>query len=388
VAGDGPRLGRRALGAVTRAAVRATKSARALSGGTTYVVELKLYLIVGAVVICLVLVIAVVLMVALIFVGGSSSGGGGFSCTPGSALARDIKRADRSPMRLTSLYDRAATQSELGERGVWMLAAINSIETTFGRNLGPSSAGARGWMQFMPATWRQYSVDANGDGKADWDDPEDAIMTAANYLKALLREHNGSWYRAIYGYNHSDAYVRDVMARAERYQGRCVAVAAVGGTHGSALSWALSQVGVTEHGTNRGPKIDDWQRRAGINGQPWCGAFVHEAFWQAGVDLPNDVVGTKSILSRAYNESRGFRAVEPEAIRRGDLVLVTFGNDVVEHVGMAREDFDRGSASVATVDGNSGDQVALRTRRRSEIVTGVRIVPEELPRAGRIGQQS
>ena len=48
-----------------------------------------------------------------------------------------------------------------------VLAAINKVESNFGRNMGPSSAGAIGWMQFMPDTWARWGVDANGDGIAD-----------------------------------------------------------------------------------------------------------------------------------------------------------------------------------------------------------------------------
>ena len=45
-----------------------------------------------------------------------------------------------------------------------VLAAINEIETDYGRNLSVSSAGAVGWMQFLPSTWKAWGVDANGDG--------------------------------------------------------------------------------------------------------------------------------------------------------------------------------------------------------------------------------
>ncbi|HEX9352024.1 MAG TPA: lytic transglycosylase domain-containing protein, partial [Gaiellaceae bacterium] len=41
-----------------------------------------------------------------------------------------------------------------------VLAAINKIESNFGRNMGPSSAGAIGWMQFMPSTWLRWGTDA------------------------------------------------------------------------------------------------------------------------------------------------------------------------------------------------------------------------------------
>ena len=48
-----------------------------------------------------------------------------------------------------------------------VLAAINKIESNFGQNMGPSSAGAVGWMQFMPSTWLRWGIDASGDGIAD-----------------------------------------------------------------------------------------------------------------------------------------------------------------------------------------------------------------------------
>jgi soluble lytic murein transglycosylase-like protein len=65
-----------------------------------------------------------------------------------------------------------------------VLAAINKIESNFGRNMGPSSAGAIGWMQFMPSTWLRWGVDASGDGVASPWNPEDAVYAAARYLAA------------------------------------------------------------------------------------------------------------------------------------------------------------------------------------------------------------
>ena len=65
-----------------------------------------------------------------------------------------------------------------------VLAAINEIETDFGRNLSVSSAGAIGWMQFMPSTWMKYGLDADGRGTANPYDPIDAIFSAARYLHA------------------------------------------------------------------------------------------------------------------------------------------------------------------------------------------------------------
>ena len=94
-----------------------------------------------------------------------------------------------------------------------VLAAINEIETDYGRNLSVSTAGAVGWMQFMPATWKIYGVDANGDGKADPYNPVDAIFTAARYLNAAGASKNLGL--AIFAYNHADL-VRPVGAAARQ----------------------------------------------------------------------------------------------------------------------------------------------------------------------------
>jgi murein DD-endopeptidase MepM/ murein hydrolase activator NlpD len=98
-----------------------------------------------------------------------------------------------------------------------VLGAINKIESNFGRNMGPSSAGAVGWMQFMPSTWMRWGVDADGDGVANPWDPEDAIYAAARYLAAAGAQEDLS--RAIFAYNHADWYVRDVLELAQVFAG-------------------------------------------------------------------------------------------------------------------------------------------------------------------------
>ena len=94
-----------------------------------------------------------------------------------------------------------------------VLAAINQIETDYGRNLSVSSAGAVGWMQFLPSTWKEWGVDATGNGIADPYNPVDAIFTAARYLHAAGASTNLS--NAIYAYNHADWYVQSVLLRAK-----------------------------------------------------------------------------------------------------------------------------------------------------------------------------
>jgi murein DD-endopeptidase MepM/ murein hydrolase activator NlpD len=96
-----------------------------------------------------------------------------------------------------------------------VLASINKIETGFGTNLNLSSAGAVGWMQFLPSSWEMYGVDANGDGRKDPYNPVDAICAAASYLKAAGG--NKDLYGAIFAYNHADWYVQEVLLYARAY---------------------------------------------------------------------------------------------------------------------------------------------------------------------------
>ena len=96
-----------------------------------------------------------------------------------------------------------------------VLASINKIETAFGTNLNVSSAGAMGWMQFIPSSWETYGVDANGDGRKDPYNPVDAICAAANYLKAAGGTKD--LYGAIFSYNHADWYVQEVLLYARAY---------------------------------------------------------------------------------------------------------------------------------------------------------------------------
>jgi hypothetical protein len=96
-----------------------------------------------------------------------------------------------------------------------VLASINKIETAFGTNMGPSSAGAVGWMQFLPSSWEMYGLDANGDGRKDPYNPVDAICAAAHYLK--VAGGSNDLYHAIYAYNHADWYVQEVLLYARAY---------------------------------------------------------------------------------------------------------------------------------------------------------------------------
>jgi soluble lytic murein transglycosylase-like protein len=116
----------------------------------------------------------------------------------------------RIPVFLLPIYKAAAVQYGVPWQ---ILAAINEIETNYGTDLSVSSAGAVGWMQFMPSTWLQYGVDALNAGYADPYNPVDAVFAAARYLRAAGAATD--LHAAILAYNHSEEYVSSVLLRAK-----------------------------------------------------------------------------------------------------------------------------------------------------------------------------
>ena len=100
-----------------------------------------------------------------------------------------------------------------------VLAAIGEVESGNGANVGPSSAGALGPMQFMPSTWQVWGIDGFGDtGAPNIMNPFDAVPSAAGMLCADGAAKGGSsLYGAIFAYNHADWYVNEVLAIAREY---------------------------------------------------------------------------------------------------------------------------------------------------------------------------
>lgn len=101
-----------------------------------------------------------------------------------------------------------------------------------------SPVGARGIAQFMPATWAGHGLDANGDGKRNILDPEDAIPSAASYDCAVARDvrnvpgdltanmlaaynagsHAVKKYQGIPPYKETQGYVKDIKRKAGGYE--------------------------------------------------------------------------------------------------------------------------------------------------------------------------
>jgi hypothetical protein len=122
------------------------------------------------------------------------------------------------PTNYLMLYQESAARYCAGLSWT-VLAAIGEIESADGQNMGPSSAGALGPMQFLPSTWKTWGTDGFGDtGPPDIMNPLDAVPSAARMLCADGAAKGGQSLRsAIFDYNHANWYVDEVLTLAAEY---------------------------------------------------------------------------------------------------------------------------------------------------------------------------
>jgi hypothetical protein len=143
-----------------------------------------------------------------------------FTSTQLGRYAALVGGMTKPPRFLMKLYRAAGHHYKLPWQ---VLAAINYVETGYGRDLRVSSAGAVGWMQFMPQTWVEYGRRVTRKDKVTvhvgnpWQ-PRDAIFAAAHYLVSNGAHRNLP--RAIYAYNHAGWYVDEVLAIAAELDSR------------------------------------------------------------------------------------------------------------------------------------------------------------------------
>jgi cell wall-associated NlpC family hydrolase len=175
-------------------------------------------------------------------------------------------------------------------------------------------------MQFLAPTWRTYGIAASGNGAPDRWNAADAIVSAANFLKANGAPENIP--AAVFAYNHSDAYVQQVLAwaglYANEYGQNAAATTATGGkasssTAQAAVTYALAQLGTPYQWGGEGAGGFD------------CSGLVQAAFAAAGIQLPR-------VAQAQYDTGPLVPAGQP--LQPGDLVF--FGADPgdVTHVGI------------------------------------------------------
>jgi len=128
-----------------------------------------------------------------------------------STVTRE-RRVYSDPSNFGEIYARAEAASGVDAR---LLRAVHQVETGgSGSTNRKSYAGAQGPMQFLPSTWARHGKDGNGDGVADINNVEDAIFSAAFYLKACGYPNVK---KALWGYNPSTSYYNKVMNLAHSY---------------------------------------------------------------------------------------------------------------------------------------------------------------------------
>lgn len=133
----------------------------------------------------------------------------------------------------------------------------------------------------------------------------------------------------------------------------------------SAVRWAVAQIGHHERGTtNCSPNIDRWSRAMGLKVppcRPWCGAFVHEAFRQAGVDLSARLIDPDRTYDDVVNGRRGLERIPKSAVRPGDLLLFAFRPKLkASHVEIVRTRPSNGR--VRAIGGNVSHAVREQVR--------------------------
>ncbi|WUD70285.1 NlpC/P60 family protein [Streptomyces sp. NBC_00510] len=206
----------------------------------------------------------------------------------------------------------------------------------FDRAVGP--------FQFLPATFTAVGRDGNGDGRIDPHNADDAALAAATYLCGDGRDltDEDQLRAAVYSYNHSTAYVTDVVNAIHRYDTTHATTgggAAATGDARTVITAALAQQGVpyswgggTARGRSPGICCSPGQRQDGRQVVGFdCSGLTLYAYAQVGISLPR-LAENQASAGRRIPASAGYGALRP-----GDLVF--YGPDPnsnagIHHVGI------------------------------------------------------
>ena len=239
--------------------------------------------------------------------------------------------AARIPAPIKSLYVAAGKKYQLP----WtLLAGIGMEETAHGRTTATSTAGARGLMQFLPATFAAHGVDGDGDGRTSITSDADSVFSAANYLtRSGVTKGETGVRAALFAYNHATWYVNDVLYYAHAYGGGTVLgdptncpVTQAGNpartplaraTVAKVLGWATSHTGDRYVFGANGPTAWD------------CSSFTQAAYRRARLNLPRTAGAQRDWLAAGH----GTR-IPPGRERPGDLIFWDsyLGPNAIGHV--------------------------------------------------------
>lgn len=150
----------------------------------------------------------------------------------------------------------------------------------------------------------------------------------------------------------------------------------LGSARDEAVAWAVSQAGHREDGTsNCSSRITKWQKAMGLKVppcRPWCGAFLHQAFARAGVDLSARLIDPDRSYEDAVAGRRGLRRIAIEDVRKGDLLFFAFRPRLkASHIALVRGTPSGGK--VRTVEGNVSHTVRLQSRGLRYAVLAARV---------------
>jgi cell wall-associated NlpC family hydrolase len=260
---------------------------------------------------------AAVVGTAILASAASLLGVGGSAPVASSAATSTIP-----PTMLTLYQEAAATCPGLP----WtVLAAIGTVESDNGQSdlpgvhSGANAAGAEGPMQFEPATFAAYDelVPPGGALPPSPYDPTDAVYAAARLLCANGASGGTDIADAVYAYNHSAAYVAQVLALAQSYAGTSAdspAGTPVSEAGAVAVEWALAQIGTPYVWGGETPGV-------GFD----CSGLVQAAYEVAGLSLPR-------VAQDQYDDTA--KVAPGAALEPGDLVFFGGGSGSIDHVGL------------------------------------------------------
>ncbi len=263
-----------------------------------------------------------------VFLGGlvgtlSLSGGAGTGAGPSGLVGQSAPSARAStdlPAPMLDLYRQAATACPGLDWTV--LAAIGTVESDNGTSdlpgvhSGSNAAGAEGPMQFEPATFADYDepVPPGGSNPPNPYDPTDAVYAAARDLCANGGGDVNDLGAAVYAYNHSEAYVSQVLDLAQSYAQAPAATAPAGTDGVIAVDWALAQIGTPYIWGAEDPGV-------GFD----CSGLTQAAYQVAGIALPRVA---------QYQFDAGPALPPGTPLEPGDLVFFGDGPTDVQHVGI------------------------------------------------------